>query len=345
MKRIKHLTLVLSIAACSALPPALHAQTPAKLFAELPEYCPTPDALAVAPDGSITLSCPNYAKGGFPGILVSISKDGTVSKLADVPGANGKASARPMGIAYAPDGSLFVNANQGPHGRLLRMTFKNGQHEKTEVVAKGLNGPNGLRYKDGALYVTIAMMPKVETGKNTGGVYRFKETDRNIQVNNDLSDPNLIFTAETQNPKKQFGLDGLVFNKAGDLFVGDFGDGTIYRLTLKSDGTVASSEVYAQAPNTAGVDGIDIDEAGNLYLAGFSQNQILKVDTNKDVSVIAEYPDNNGANGELDQPADLMVHKGRLYISNFDLMVEAGMKNTGHSKPYTISVIDLSEVE
>ena len=69
------------------------------------------------------------------------------------------------------------------------------------------------------------------------------------------------------------------------------------------------------------------------------------MDTNKRVSVIAEYPDNNGANGELDQPADLMEHKGRLYISNFDLMVEAGMKNTGHSKPYTISVINLAEVE
>ena len=31
----------------------------AKLFTELPNYCPTPEAFDIAPDGSLTLSCPN----------------------------------------------------------------------------------------------------------------------------------------------------------------------------------------------------------------------------------------------------------------------------------------------
>lgn len=344
--RFKRMVFVCVCATLSAFGYAGGLLQPAKLFVELPEYCPTPDALAVAPDGSLTLSCPNYAKGGHPGVLVRISKDGVVTKLADVVGVGGKGTSRPMGIAYAPDGSLFVNANQGKNGRLLRMTFKDGALESTEVVAQGLNGPNGLRYHKGALYVTIAMMPKVETGKNTGGVYRFDATDRDVQVNNDLSDPNLIYTADTQNPKKQFGLDGLVFDDKGYLYVGDFGDGTVYRLTLDREGKkVIDEEVYAQFSNTTGVDGISIDDAGNLYLAGFSLNQIVKIDTNRKATVIAEYPDNDGSNGQLDQPADLIVHQGRLIISNFDLMVEPGMVNKGHSKPYTLSVIDLDEID
>jgi len=99
--------------------------------------------------------------------------------------------------------------------------------------------------------------------------------------------------------------------------------------------------IYAQAPNTAGIDGMSIDQAGNLYLAGFSQNQILKVDTQGTVSVIADYPDNDGSNGQLDQPADLIVYDNKLIISNFDLMITEGMLNTKHSKPYTLSVINL----
>lgn len=42
------------------------------------------------------------------------------------------------------------------------------------------------------------------------------------------------------------------------------------------------------------------DEDGNLYVIGFSQNQLWKIDTGDNTSIIAEYPDNDGRNGELD---------------------------------------------
>ena len=32
-----------------------------KLFMELPYNCPTPDGMAIAPDGSLILACPNFA--------------------------------------------------------------------------------------------------------------------------------------------------------------------------------------------------------------------------------------------------------------------------------------------
>ena len=86
-----------------------------------------------------------------------------------------------------------------------------------------------------------------------------------------------------------------------------------------------------------------MDDNNNLFVVGFSLNQLLKIDASKDVSVIAEYPDNDGINGELDQPVDLCFFGGKLLIANFDLMSAEGMVNRSHGKPYTISYIDLKD--
>ncbi|AUS07300.1 hypothetical protein C1A40_08435 [Tamlana carrageenivorans] len=315
----------------------------AKLFANLPDSCPTPDALDIAPDGSLTLSCPNYADRKKPGVLMRITKNGQVEKLVEAPVLDASGMSRPMGIAYDDDGALYVCDNQTNKGRLLKLTFKENKLNSTEVVAQGFNSINGIRYHKGYVYVTQTALPKLKKDKVVGGVYRFKISDRNIQVNNDKSDVNLIYTSETQNKDRQVGLDGLVFNKQDDLFVGNLGDATIYKLVLNDEGQVQKESVYAKLPLNSAPDGINIDAKGNLYVAGFAQNQIFKIDTNKQVELLAQYPDNDGADGGLDQPADLIVYNGKLIISNFDLMVAKGMLNSKHGKPYTLSSIDLKE--
>lgn len=318
-----------------------------QLFVELPDYCPTPDAFDVSPDGILTLSCPNYADSSIDGVIIQIMKDGTISKLASLPPAkNSNKAGNPMGIAYAPDGSLFVCDNQGKNkGRIFRLTFKNGKIENTEVVAYGLNGPNGIRYYKGFVYVTLPILSNFKTEKVTSGVYRFNTSDRNIKVNNDSTDVNLIFTTQTQNPKKQFGLDGLTFDNNGNLLVGNLGDGTILKLTLTEEGNVSNQEIYASLPDSAGIDGIYMSETGTLYAAGFAKNQLWKVTKDRQTHLIAEYGDNNGANGELDQPADLFIYDNKLLISNFDLMTEAFMTNRSHGKPYTVSYIELDKLQ
>jgi len=313
-----------------------------KLFVSLPDYCPTPDAFAIAPDGSLTLSCPNYVDGSKPGVLVSIDSVGNVSKLAELPGINEDKKARPVGIAYGKDGSLYVCDNQGPNkGRILRATFKNGELDTTEVVASGLSSPNGIRYYNGYLYVTQPRLPKFKTDKLTSGVYRFNETDRDVVVNNDSTDTQLIFTTQTQNPNRQFGLDGIEFDKEGNMYVGDFGDAVIYKLILDSNGTVVYKQVFASLPNITGIDGMYLDKDGSMYVTGFCRNQVWKVTSKGNLQLLIEYPDNNGANGELDQPVDLIVYNRKLIISNFDLMTDSGMVNKSHGKPYTLSYIDL----
>ncbi|WP_346881225.1 SMP-30/gluconolactonase/LRE family protein [uncultured Algibacter sp.] len=315
---------------------------PAKLFATLPDYCPTPDAFEIAPDGSLILSCPNFADKNQSGVLLRITKAGEISKLADVPVLKESGKSQPMGIAYDEDGALYVCDNQGK-GRLLRMVFENNTLKTTDVVAYNFKSINGIRYNNGALYVTQTKLPKFKTKQITSGVYRFKTTDRDIKVNNDATDSQLIYTEETKNPDRQAGLDGLVFDNDGNLLVGNLGDAVITKLFLSPEGKVEKKELYASLPKASAPDGINIDAIGNLYVAGFANNQIFKIDTERHVTTIAEYPDNDGTNGGIDQPADLIVYNNKLVISNFDLMVAKGMKNTKHGKPYTLSYIDLAE--
>ena len=338
MKQIIFLILLICLVSCKSYKSLQSTQ----LYLELPEYCPTPDAFAIAPDGSLTLSCPNYASKEIKGILVKITKDGKVKELSKVLGSKPETFASPMGIAYAPDGTLIVCANQGANnGRVLKLTFENDELKNTEVIAYGINNPNGVKIHNGNIYVTTPVLPKYKTDKMTSGVYRFSLYDREVEVKNDSTDKNLIFTTQTNNPVRQFGLDGLTFDNKGNLLVGDFGDGIIHQLKLSDKGKVLSNGIYAALPDTSGIDGMTMDKKGNLYVVGFSQNQLWKIDAQKRILLIAEYPDNDGSNGELDQPVDVVIYNGKLVISNFDLMIDEDMVNRRHSKPYVLSVLQL----
>ncbi|UDQ97666.1 phage head-tail adapter protein [Lentisphaerota bacterium WC36G] len=320
-----------------------------KLYVSLPDYAPTPDAFAVAPNGDIILSCPNFADTSKTGCLLRITKDKKIIKIANAPVLESTQKAYFMGLAFDDDGYLYVCDNQGwtgtkegqNKGRLLRLKLKDNKIISTDVIAYGMCHPNGVRFYNGYLYVTQSMLPEFKTKKLSSGVYKFKTTDRNIRVKNRSTDENLIFTAQTQNEKCQYGLDGLVINNAGNLFVGDFGDGTIYRLILNDRGDLVISTIYTKCPNNVGIDGIDIDAVGNLYIAGFSRNSILKVTPSREVQIIAQYPDNDGSKGQIDQCADVIVYGDKLLISNFDCVTDSGKTNRKHDKPYTVSYLKL----
>ncbi len=317
---------------------ANNAKLEAELFTFLPDSCPTPDAFAIAPDGTLTVSCPNYVSSELPGMLLSITFDGKVREIGKITLPNGKTS-RPMGLAYGPNEELFMC--DPANGSLLRLDLDKSGISNVEIIAHGMSSPNGLRYKDGYLYLTQLQLPKFKSSLMRSGVYRFHESDRNINVASDGTSPNLLFSVTTQNPDRQFGLDGLVFDKQGNLYVGDFGDALIYRLKFSDKNELINAEKFAQLPKSMGLDGLTIDEHNNIYIAGFLQNQLIKVTPNGEYEVLLSFSDNNGSNGELDQPADLIYHDNQLYISNFDLMNGPGIVNSGHSKPYTLSTVTL----
>ncbi len=323
-----------------------------KLFALLPDYVNTPDGMAIDREGNLILACPNYADPTSPGCILKIDRQRNIRKWVDVPLHPTTGRAHPMGIAFGPDWDLYVVDNQGWsgaaelqfQGRILRLHIVGDKLVKTTVVAHGMEHPNGLRVRDGYLYVTQSSFVRVQhpSGKLVSGVYRFALDDENIAVANTLDDPNLLTTFVTQNPVCQYGADGIEFDEAGNLYVGNFGDGAVYRITFRADGSVKENKVWAQNPaELKSTDGIVRDAQGNFYVADFSANAIAKITPDGVVTRIAQSPDTDGLHGELDQPGEPCVWEGRLIVSCFDLVTDDDKVNTAHEMPATLAELEL----
>lgn len=340
----------------------------------LPAFCTTPDGMAIDPQGRLVIACPNFADPSKPACLLRMSKPGEAAyRWVNVPAMRETGVAAPMGIDFGPEGELYVCDNQGwsgtPQGqfkgRLLKLTFANNTIETITVVASGMEHPNGVRVRGNDIYVTQSMLSKVKTpsGKLVSAVYRFKRGDKNIRVSNTLNDATLLVTFETQNPFCQYGVDGLVFDSKGNLFVGNFGDGTLHKLTFDAAGKVTSNTLFAKTdfdarldPKKPGfltqatrakmrtTDGLCIDAQDNLYVADFSNNAIAKVTPAGILSVLWQNGDTDGSTGLLNQPGEPIVWKNQLIVSNFDAVFgknHPDKVNTQHDTPCTLSVLPL----
>ena len=327
-------------------------QTPS-LLALLPEeYVCTPDGMEIDQEGNLILACPNFADMSIPSCICKISKDYHVSKWFDVPLHEKTGEARAMGLAFGPDQDLYIVDNQGWsgdsrlvfNGRILRVRMNGNEIDKVTVVAEGMEHPNGLRIKGDYLYVTQSTMVNVKTasGNLLSCVYRFHLEDENIHITNTLEDQHIFATWETFNPNDQYGVDGIVFDHDGNLYVGNFGDGEVFKITFNEDGSIRENKSFAKDPGALrSTDGMTIDAHGNIYVADFVANAIAKIDKNGTVSRIAQSPDTDGFHGELDQPGEPCVWNGKIAISCFDLVVGADKVNTAHESPATMSLLEI----
>ena len=352
----------------------------AQLFVELPNFVVTPDGMAIAPDGDLLLAVPNfaaYAKGAtkpdVPARFVKIGKDRKVRDLFECPILAETGRACPMGVEFGPQGELYVADNQNwaagngtngeiNQGRILRLRLDGDKLVETTVLAKGISHPNGVRFRNGQVYVSVSKLPKIKRpdGLMVSAVYRFPADGKEIQVNNTLDDPNLLVTFVTQNKFAQYGLDGIVFDSKGNLFVGNFGDGAIYKLTFDDQGKVVSNTLFAKTDHDSSLDpklpgfldkatkakmrttdGMCVDKADNIYVADFSNNAIAKVTPAGVISVLAQNGDTGGRNGELNEPGEPIVWNGMLVVSNFDAVIEPDKVNGKHESPAKLSLLRL----
>lgn len=361
MKRNKLLPMLLLAGGvlftqCTGTPTKKETTLPqeSKLFAILPDDCPTPDGMAVAPNGDLILACPNFADITKPACLMRITKDGKITKWLDVPTLEVTGRAAPMGIAFSNEGDLFICDNQGwtgeekarNQGRILRLRFEGDSLKETITIASGMEHPNGIRIHKGKLYVTQSSLSQINdpSGKLVSGVYCFDINDRDIVVTNTREDKNLLTTVVTQNPQVQYGLDGIVFNKAGELFAGNFGDGSVHKITLDNSGNVTDSRIWAQdTTQLRTTDGMCLDEKGNIWVADFSANAIARIDPEGNIRRIAQSPDCDGSDGGLDQPGEPIVWNNQVIISCFDIVTGPDKVNTRHDKPYTLCKLSLND--
>ena len=322
-----------------------------KLFALLPDYACTPDGMAIYKDGDLILACPNYADKTKPGCLLKIDEKKNIKKWAEVPVEKDTGLACPMGIAFGPDWDIYICDNQGWSGeaelqfkgRIVRLRIEEDQLVKTTIVAEGMEHPNGIRIRGNHMYVTQSLLSKVEdpSGLLVSCVYKFDLNDENIKVTNTLQDKNILTTFITQNKDCQYGADGIEFDHEGNLYVGNFGDGAVHKITFNADGTPKENKVWAKDPEQLQTtDGIKMDEHGNFFIADFSANAVAKVTPDRKVTRIAQSPDSDGFKGELDQPGEPIIWKGKLILSCFDLVTGPDKVNTKHEMPATLSELE-----
>ncbi len=324
----------------------------AELLVALPDYCNTPDGMALLKDNSIIVSIPNFNDETQPPLLMRITPDNKAEKFHEFPTpytglAKGVDRIAPMGLAAAPSGDLYLAdmmymKDKNQKSRLWKLVLKGNKVDRMVLVAAGFNVANGLAIRDGHVYITESVLEN-DSQPLTSAVLRFRLDEENVQLKTPLKDdPHIIATFKSQNNDWRFGADGLEFDRNGNLFVGLFGDGVLHKITFDATGAVKSNDVFAKAPGKLiNCDGMHRDAADNLYVADSAANAIQIIRPDGSVETLVQNDDvTDKRTGQLDQPCEALVRGDEVIVSNMDWPFPK-MKNSKHQMPATLSVIKL----
>jgi len=315
--------LGLTVAALAAEPPALLKPT---LGFRLPVEYNSPDGMSLGPDGCIYLSMNNVVKPEHPAKILRIDAQDRLSEVITLPAHHETGGASPLGLAFAADGNLYVADNQSfltklpGRSRLLRVVMRNGLALGCEVVATGLNMANGVACRGDSVYLCETTL-----GDQTpmpSGIYRFRLSElkgpRPIEVKG-LDDQHLVVRLMTQNAQHKVGANGLDFDRAGNLYVCNFGDAEVIKITFGADGKVASQTTLAKGGGMESADGLHVDDQGNCWVADFLGNAVARICPAGQVTIVAKNGESDGADGSLHSPSEAFVRGNTLYVSNINL--------------------------
>ena len=320
-----------------------------ELLISLPlDLCNTPDAMTLLPDGNVVLSIPNFNDQTQPPLLMKITADNKVEKFYDLPtNPDTNEPFGPLGVCVAPSGDLLLadyQMNGTQQSRVVRIVMKEGKPVDCVPVIERFFVCNAVICRDGYLYVTDTQFDP-EAKPCISGVFRFKLSDLEgepIKLKTPITeDPHLIATIETFDEELPLGADGLAFDGKGNLYIGNFADGTVHRLEFDGEGNVASNEIFAKTDFMKCADGLFGDPGGEkIYVADSKANAVQVVSIDGTVTTLAQNGDTDGTDGGMDQPCEVLRRGNELIVSNMDWPVP-GCVNTEYNKPCTLSVIKL----
>jgi hypothetical protein len=225
------------------------------------------------------------------------------------------------------------------------------------LVASGFGVSNGLTINGNFLYVTESVLtessdPKPKAGEEQpklfkdpliSAVMRFKLDEENVKLTTPLKDdPHVITTFKSTKTAWPFGADGIAFDSKGNLFVGAFGDGIMYKIEMDKDGRVTSNKEFAKVPFMVNCDGMSCDKkTDQLYVADSAANAIRIINPDGSIETLAENDDvTDKKTGQLDQPCEALLRGDTIVVSNMDWAFP-GFKNKKHQLPATLSIIKL----
>ena len=231
----------------------------------------------------------------------------TIVGLVPAPSATTQCS--PSGLAFGPDGKLYVTETD----RIYRFTPSTSSPPTADLFASGVPGTNGLAFDragnlwtgdgttgqgriwkitpDGTVTEAFRVQPmanEVNLASGTGGVGRDVRS---------LPPGTITVTPTSRNAANTAGsqplvANGVLFDRAGTMFVADTARGAIWRVRLHHDGTIASrmgcdttftantlclDSVVVAHPYLEGADGFVMDVAGNIWVDANERNAVVVV--------------------------------------------------------------------
>ena len=342
------------------------------LFKTFGDIVNTPEGLALDKDGNLFLSAINGVDPSYSGHiwkatpttncqLPTASYTWSVFAVTRTNTKSGKSF--PQGIVFGDDGHLYYAENQYFADRnyastVRRIVIENGEPQRCETVVENVMLPNGLRWREGALYFSESFAH--HGGKFGGGIYRIPAKDLRADKPARLLDkdhmeqdsyclgfvPTRLFSRNGIDPLDNkvhiytAGPDGIDFDADGNLYTGSFGDGRFWRIRNLGGGKYGQPELLDDT-TVACCDGICYDAKRNrIILTAAAQNALYAWNIAAGrMELLWANGDTDGVDGLFDQPSEvLFLPDGRLVVVNIDAP-SPGMINSGADKVHTLSIL------
>lgn len=290
-----------SMIAASSLWVIVHAAsiTPVATFAP-PSF---PESIAIDKDGNMYLSM--FATGE----IRKIAPDGTHSALAVLgSGPTAFPGRRLTGLAVDASGNVYAALNDVEATRGVWQISRAGTAARVAALP-GAALLNGLAFDArGNLYVSDSLEGKVHRVARDGSVTDWS-ADTLLQGVNPTSCGSFPSAG---------GVNGLAFDKHGDMFVTNTTIGAVVRIPIANNGTAGVAN-YFVGPTCElwGADGTAFDNHDNLYIAVNIQSKIVRIDRDGNIDTIAAAPGDT-----LYAPAAVAFGTGtgirkQIFVANF----------------------------
>lgn len=329
-----------------------------KLFKQFGDMVNVPDGMAQDKQGNFYVSAPNLVNQAYHGTILKYdkkSKQWSIFYAAIRHPDTGHGF--PMGMEFGEDGNLYYADNQyftdkNYKSRIVRINIdpKTGEALSADPVVENIKLANAVRCRGNAVYFTDTFFDLKD--QNLGGIYcvpfsAFKGGPVKLRNKEEYAQDSYCIGVTSCTPNHRgdnAATDGMCFDKEGNIYTGNFGDGHLYVLKLNgATGKYGKPETLLNDTKLLPcVDGVNYYAKKNwVFIADSERNAVLYWDiANKKLEMFWINDDADGADGLLDQPCECMVWDGKLIISNFDNTFP-GLKNTKNDSIHTLSAIDL----